>query len=60
MLLAAKLIDVALNEPENLKNVDGLVQYMRGTFLPKQIDWAPADKEAVRKMIVQLLQFVRR
>jgi hypothetical protein len=59
VVVAAKLLDIALRKPDDLNNVDELVRYMRETFLPKQIGWAPADKEAVRKKIVSLLQFVR-
>jgi hypothetical protein len=59
MLVAAKMIDLALRDPEVLQNADGLVRYMR-KFLQDEIGWAPKDPKDLRKVIVTLLQFVRR
>jgi len=58
ILVAAKMIDLALRDPEVLQNADGLVRYMR-KFLQDEIGWAPKDPKDLRKVIVTLLQFVR-
>jgi hypothetical protein len=65
LLLAAELIRIALDDRRRgvLQNTNGLVRYMcegDDAFLKKQLGWAPRDREAVRKKIVILLQFVPR
>jgi hypothetical protein len=65
LLMAAELIGIALDDRRRgmLQNANGLVRYMcegDNAFLKKQLGWAPRDREAVRKKIVILLQFVPR
>ena len=58
MLIAGRLIYLALHDPEMLDNIDGLVRHMK-EFLEGEIGWAPKDPQAMRKKIVFLLKFVR-
>jgi hypothetical protein len=59
MLVAAKMIHLALYDPDELKNVNALGQYMK-KFLDGEIGWAPNDPKEMRAQIVALLKFVRR
>jgi hypothetical protein len=59
MLVASKLIYLALHDAEMLENIDGLVRHIQD-FLEGEIGWAPKDPQAIRKKIVFLLQYVRR
>src|SRR5262249_34968669 len=58
-LVAAKMVYLALHDPEVLQNVDALARYMK-KFLKDEIGWAPKDPKDLRRVIVTLLQFVRR
>lgn len=58
-LVAAKMVHLALNDPEVLQNADALVRSMK-KFLEDEIGWAPKDPKDLRREILTLLQFVRR
>jgi len=57
--LAAWVVEIALNEPERLRNVDRLVADASTHPDSKKIGWLPQDPKQVRRVVVEVLQRVR-
>jgi hypothetical protein len=58
IIVAAWLILIARDEPGRLNNADRLTADA-GKFLDAEIGWAPQDPKQLRRIITELLQYVR-